>query len=168
MHSAANLFPSHLEDTLKKFCEKLISQLEQAGFIEDISQIDHACYRVSDLKSYESYKRIFSDCGQLLSEAYINGRPIATYKLNQAITLDARFKIDVIELPAGFVSQLSTISPMEDFAETFSLYVKIHVLGQQIHWRDSQGNIYDAKLVLNSTPLKQKITFLESHLKELK
>lgn len=69
---------------------------------------------------------------------------------------------------SGFVSQLSAISPLEDFAETFSLYVKIHVLGQQIHWRDSRGNIYDAKLVLNSMPLKQKITFLESHLKELK
>ncbi len=100
MHSAANLFPSHLEVALKKFSEKLISQLEQAGFIEDIGQIDHACYRVSDLKSYESYKRTFADCGQLLSEAYINGRPIATYKLHQSIALDARFKIDVIELPA--------------------------------------------------------------------
>ena len=100
MHKDKAYFPSHLEASLREFCQRLISQLELSDFIQDITQLDHACYRVSDLTSYEAYKKVFSTCGHLLSEAYINGRPIATYKLNQSITLDQRFKIDVIELPA--------------------------------------------------------------------
>lgn len=68
---------------------------------------------------------------------------------------------------SGFVTQLSAINPMEDFAETFSLYEKTHALGQNIYWHDAQGNTYNAKFVLRSNSLKQKVKFIESHLKGL-
>jgi hypothetical protein len=63
---------------------------------------------------------------------------------------------------SGFVSQLAAINSMEDFAETFSLYVKLKYLGQKIEWNDAKGNVYDGGKILNSRPLQQKLKYLES------
>ena len=59
--------PSNLNVALKTFCDKALIELETAGVLGDISQIDHACFRVATVSTYEAYKKVLSDCGQLLS-----------------------------------------------------------------------------------------------------
>jgi hypothetical protein len=97
-------------------------------------------------------------------------RPLICINRCQAVHLDPKksteFYRDLFQ--SGFVSQLSAISPMEDFAETFSLYERINAMDQQINLKDTNGNLYDVKLVLKSDPLKQKVKFIENILKELK
>ena len=61
--------------------------------------IDHLCYRVDSLERYEELKKVFSDFGKLLIESDVNGRPIATFKLNSCISFK-KWSIDVVELPA--------------------------------------------------------------------
>lgn len=68
--------------------------------LADFSQIDHGCYRVADLATYHSYKTHLEKLGTLLSEAKINGRPIASYKFHQSVWVSQQFSIDLIELPA--------------------------------------------------------------------
>jgi predicted metalloenzyme YecM len=68
--------------------------------------IDHLCYRVDSLSRYEELKTLFKTFGTMLIESDVNGRPIATFKLNFCI----KFKdwiIDVVELPAPKVSKLT-------------------------------------------------------------
>lgn len=62
-------------------------------------KIDHLCYRVSSIDRYQILKNEFSKFGRLLIESDVNGRPIATYKLNEPIVFFSGV-IDVVELPA--------------------------------------------------------------------
>jgi predicted metalloenzyme YecM len=89
-----------IQDTANLFLENLFSQLNSHQIsLEKHWQIDHLCFRTSSLKKYEHYKVEFATIGTLLVESEVNGRPISTFKLNQAL----HFKdwvIDLIELPA--------------------------------------------------------------------
>lgn len=66
--------------------------------------IDHLCYRTKTTEEYQSFKKYFSEFGQLLIESDLNGRMISTFKLQDAV----QFKdwvIDVVELPAPKVGK---------------------------------------------------------------
>lgn len=81
------------------FLEQIIASLEEDGIVVDEFQLDHICYRVETLERYEVLKKALTNLGDLLVESPIGGRPIATYKLHQAIVFENR-KIDCLELPA--------------------------------------------------------------------
>lgn len=82
------------------FLDSLFSQINEKGIaIEPHWDIDHLCFRVDSLDAYNNYKLAFSLFGNLLTEANVNGRPIATYELSNPI----RYKdwlIKLVELPA--------------------------------------------------------------------
>ncbi|KAF2077113.1 hypothetical protein CYY_001560 [Polysphondylium violaceum] len=61
-------------------------------------QSDHICYRVSTPELYFEKKKQLLEIGVLLSEAVINGRPIASIKLHQPIVYKGR-DVQMIELP---------------------------------------------------------------------
>ena len=82
------------------FLKKLFLSLDKSQI--DIAphwDIDHLCYRVDSLKRYEELKNSFLSFGKLLIESDVNGRPIATFKLNSPIVFK-NWPIDVVELPA--------------------------------------------------------------------
>ena len=82
-----------------QFLNSFTSELDRTGLSIDIEEIDHLCLRVTNLSEYESWKAELAGLGTLLTESYINGRPIAVFKLLRPIK-SADYWIDVIELPA--------------------------------------------------------------------
>lgn len=62
-------------------------------------QIDHICYRVESLERYEELKQHLGNLGTQVIESPVQGRPIATFKLNHPFFFMDR-QIDVLELPA--------------------------------------------------------------------
>ncbi|MFN8579236.1 MAG: VOC family protein [Candidatus Sericytochromatia bacterium] len=61
--------------------------------------LDHICYRVATIEEYNSKRNEILKFGTLLTEANVNGRPIATFKLNKPINYESR-EIYLIELPS--------------------------------------------------------------------
>jgi uncharacterized protein len=87
-------------DQAHLFLENIFQKMEAKNiFLKEHWNVDHLCFRVSSIEKYEKYKQIFSSWSQLLIESEINGRMIASYKLNAPI-LFKHFKIEVVELPA--------------------------------------------------------------------
>ncbi|MEI8028008.1 MAG: VOC family protein [Pseudomonadota bacterium] len=89
-----------LSAVVNAFVEPIFKELVELDLLKEISEVDHVCYRVPDVASYEEFKRAFSPLGLLLSEAFINGRPIACYKLHTPIKTSIGLEIGVVELPA--------------------------------------------------------------------
>jgi predicted metalloenzyme YecM len=85
---------------LKDFSQNILAELRELDLLNDAIEIDHACYRVSTSQSYAHFKNEMATVGSLLSEANVNGRPIATYKLHSPIPIDSQYSIDVLELPS--------------------------------------------------------------------
>ncbi len=85
---------------LKNFGMCMLSNLKSADLLTFATEIDHACFRVSDLGDYETLKVQLENDAILLSEAFINGRPIASFKLRVPISIGDNFSISVLELPA--------------------------------------------------------------------
>jgi len=81
------------------FLERLFDRVEAVPLSLRSWPIDHLCYRAPTLERYEVLKREFARIAALLAESQVNGRPIATFKLEQPVRW-RRFLIDVIELPA--------------------------------------------------------------------
>lgn len=88
------------DQRLAQFANTLIRQLEENSLLKFVKAIDHVCYRVASLADYELWTEQLARRGSLLSEAYINGRPIASFQLNHPIPLTRSFSVGVIELPA--------------------------------------------------------------------
>jgi uncharacterized protein len=87
-------------DQARHFLENIFQKMESKNiFLKEHWNVDHLCFRVSSIEKYEKYKQIFSNWSQLLIESEINGRMIASYKLNAPI-LFKHYKIEVVELPA--------------------------------------------------------------------
>ncbi len=115
---------------MKDFCQRVLANLKDVGMLEYAKEIDHACFRVSDTNKYEMLKAQLEQDAVLLSEAFVNGRPIASYKLKNPVDLDNKFSISVIELPApkfgriyedGFEHIEVVVSvPLENFMDRFS------------------------------------------------
>lgn len=61
----------------------------------------------------------------------------------------------------GFVSQLSALNSMEDFAESFSLYVKEKYLGFHTELDDGQGHHYTSTSTFDSKEFEAKRNYLE-------
>lgn len=126
----ASLFIQNLPQGVANFVEPLLAQLHQLGLDGEYSQIDHVCYRVLDLATYELLKEGCAAVGTLLSEAYINARPIACYRLHQPVALSSGRFVDVFELPApkpgvsyvqGFEHiEVVTTGGLESFRAKFS------------------------------------------------
>lgn len=125
-----NNFIEHFHNTAIKFSLKILERLKEVGLEDQFSSIDHICYRVKTIEDYEKWKGYLRAQGQLLSEAYINGRPIASFKLHNELIVTSFYKINVIELPApkpgrecqeGFEHiELVSTSSLENLIEKFS------------------------------------------------
>ncbi|HEY1079528.1 MAG TPA: VOC family protein, partial [Bdellovibrio sp.] len=99
--------------------------------------IDHLCYRSDSLGQYDDLKNSFATFANLLIESDVNGRPIATYKLNQALQFKD-WMIDVVELPAPKASKPTTAGfehievvcdvPFTYFEKNFS-HLNLHTEG---------------------------------------
>lgn len=81
------------------FLDKLFALLNEHSIDLQDWQIDHLCYRTSDLENYEASKKKFSELGELLIEGDVNGRPIATYKLHKPVQYK-QYSIPLVEVPA--------------------------------------------------------------------
>ncbi|WP_413944420.1 VOC family protein [Bdellovibrio sp. HCB-162] len=81
------------------FLDRIFANIQNAGIDVASFEMDHACYRVSNLQQYEIKKAALLQFGDLLTEANVNGRPIATFKLHQALKYKNR-DLFLIELPA--------------------------------------------------------------------
>lgn len=93
------------EELAVEFLEKLFKSFTDAKIeIAPHWDIDHLCYRVDSLNRYEELKTSFLAFGRLLIESDVNGRPIATFKLNSSIAFK-EWSIDVVELPAPKLSK---------------------------------------------------------------
>ncbi|MFN8674350.1 MAG: VOC family protein [Candidatus Sericytochromatia bacterium] len=81
------------------FLDKIFNELKILNI--DISNrfLDHLCYRVATLEEYNHKKEALLNFGVLLTEADVNGRPIATFKLTKPIVYNSR-EIFLIELPS--------------------------------------------------------------------
>lgn len=94
---------NNLQNTIgdyEQFLTSTLTRVEQEGFdVADFTQLDVLCYRTSSQDNYVQKKKELSKIGELLSEAIVSGRPIATFRLNDPIYY-AGWRIDAIELPA--------------------------------------------------------------------
>jgi predicted metalloenzyme YecM len=81
------------------FLKEQINFLRARRLINQYANIDHLCFRVSSKDEYLKAKTLLSEYAELLVETNINGRPIATYKLDQPLKAEDHW-IDLIELPA--------------------------------------------------------------------
>jgi hypothetical protein len=92
-------FVTKTHEFLKKITEKLDDHKIKLAPHWDI---DHICYRSSSQENYEEMFKQFSLWGSLLIESEVNGRLIATFKLQEPILFHhyRDYKIDVLELPA--------------------------------------------------------------------
>lgn len=82
------------------FLERILSDVAAAKLkLSSHWEIDHLCFRVETLERYEVWKAQLARFANLLIESEVNGRPIATYELEQPIEFHDR-TVSVIELPA--------------------------------------------------------------------
>ncbi|OTA16318.1 metal-binding protein [Xenorhabdus vietnamensis] len=79
------------EQKLKQFGEHL--GLELARY-----SVDHISLRCNETSIADRWRQGFLQCGQLISESMINGRPICLFELEQPIVL-LGWQIDCVELP---------------------------------------------------------------------
>lgn len=81
------------------FLDKIFAFLEEKQIDLQNWQIDHLCYRTLDQANYEASKKMFEELGELLIEADVNGRPIATYKFHKPVEYK-KYSIPLVEVPA--------------------------------------------------------------------
>lgn len=90
---------------IEPFLSTILSDLDDLGLDVSNYYLDHVCFRTTSLEEYDQLKDSISAIAQLLSEAMIAGRPIASYQLNEAIHFANR-KIEVIEIPSPKVGKV--------------------------------------------------------------
>lgn len=81
------------------FLFEAFTELEKYKLNLKTWEIDHVCYRTSSQENYKASKAIFEKLGTCLVESPVNGRLIATYKLNKPVRFKDYF-IDLVEVPA--------------------------------------------------------------------
>lgn len=92
------------------FLVRLFNALSRFSVDVSRSPLDHLCYRVSTLEEYARVKQELSGSADLLHEAQISGRPIATFLLHKPIRYQApgesaAREIRCIEVPAPKASK---------------------------------------------------------------
>ncbi|HPI40737.1 MAG TPA: VOC family protein [Pseudobdellovibrionaceae bacterium] len=83
----------------KIFLTRLYEESKELNIDLDRFTLDHLCWRVDNEIHYVKTKKTLSTLGVLLTETLVNGRPIATYKLDKPIVYKKQ-SIRVIECPA--------------------------------------------------------------------
>lgn len=92
--------PKEIIGDYTAFLDEILARVEKEGFdFGDFVQIDHMCYRTGSWESYLQKKDELSAVAQLLGETAVNGRPIATFRLNRPV-MHGPWRIDAVELPA--------------------------------------------------------------------
>lgn len=81
------------------FGRNLYTRLDKLGIDYKSLYLDHICFRVASPIEYEAMKSFLLENNQLLVEHQVQGRLIATFKLNSPVLFPDR-TIDVLELPA--------------------------------------------------------------------
>lgn len=81
------------------FIEAVLEELKRLKVNVCDLLIDHVCCRAGSAEDYQRLRREFSHLGELLTEADVNGRPIATFKLHAPLRVEAR-RIFLVEIPA--------------------------------------------------------------------
>ncbi|ERT10503.1 hypothetical protein O185_24510 [Photorhabdus temperata J3] len=80
------------------FTQKLSQFRQRLNLDFDKYQADHISLRCNDIAVAERWRKGFLQCGSLMSESIINGRPICLFDLAQPITV-LNWQIDCVELP---------------------------------------------------------------------
>src|SRR4051812_42363350 len=92
-----------MNDTLgdyESFIRTISQGLQARGITrEEISMMDHICYRVETLERYQTLMQALSTEAVLLGEEEVSGRMIATFELNEYIHVGG-WTIPYLELPA--------------------------------------------------------------------
>ncbi|NHB97465.1 VOC family protein [Photorhabdus stackebrandtii] len=83
---------------LAMFTQKLSQFRQRLNLDFDKYQADHISLRCHDMDVAERWRKGFLQCGSLMSESIINGRPICLFDLAQPITV-LNWQIDCVELP---------------------------------------------------------------------
>lgn len=84
----------------KAFIGNISDALTQLGIKRDeVSMIDHICYRVETYDQYEKMLIEVAKIAKLLGISEINGRPIATFEFNEYLKV-AGWTVPYLELPA--------------------------------------------------------------------
>lgn len=83
----------------REFLRLMNKRLQDLNLDLSAYYLDHLCYRVATMEEYRSLKAQLCLEGDLLHEAMIGGRPIASFKLRAPITNVGR-DINIIELPS--------------------------------------------------------------------
>ena len=66
---------------------------------DELSMMDHVCYRVETLERYNELLRTLQTDAELLGESKVGGRMIATFEFNQYLHVDG-WTVPFLELPA--------------------------------------------------------------------
>lgn len=88
-----------------KFVSDLLTHVRAQGVSTHGWIIDHICFRTAEKAEYESLKDLLTQevshdfAGTLLSDASVNGRPIATIRMKEPLIVDS-FNIEAIEIPS--------------------------------------------------------------------
>ncbi len=88
------MLPDH-----RPFLDELFAALDQHGIYVSSYPLDHLCYRVASTARYMALKKELLQTNLLLAEHQINGRPIATFRLQTPLAYNGR-SIDLLELPS--------------------------------------------------------------------
>ena len=80
------------------FASTLWNEIQSKYALDKSAYIDHICYRTSSSDNYEKSKNQISTIAILLIESQVNGRNIATYRLNEPIIIDSKNSIWIIEI----------------------------------------------------------------------
>ena len=81
------------------FLDQIFSLLGKDEFDVNNYELDHICFRVETMESYNDISKQILDHAVLLTESQIQGRAISTFKLKEPFQYLDR-KIYLIELPS--------------------------------------------------------------------
>ena len=82
---------SNLIGDYHQFLDRIFAALEKVKIDVSHYKLDHICFRVENNDEYYEKKNELLSFASLLYETLVNGRPIATYRLNTPIQYKVRF-----------------------------------------------------------------------------
>lgn len=140
-----------MKDKLKEaalFLDKVFQGLREKSISVEAYELDHLCYRTSTEDEYRKAKQDMADLGKLLTEALINGRPIASFLLHEPITYGPR-RISVIEIPApkpGYAYKSGWEHVEFVITESFDEF--LHKNSKQVFDRSGLSKAHNPELIL--------------------
>lgn len=87
-----------LHQSLPLFTDKLLGVLQRLSLSLEQYHADHISVRCFQKATAERWRAGLLQCGELISEKVINGRPICLFSLQEPLQIGA-WSIDCIELP---------------------------------------------------------------------